>query len=916
MTADSTMDLRGEWAFSLRDRSLDDSILLPGTTDLRCKGEPNPRKETRCLTPAYPFVGEAWYEREITIPEEWVDERISLFIERTKSSKVWLDDEELGDISERLSTPHLYELPADMSPGRHRLTVMIDNEPRVMKDATHALSENTQGNWNGMIGRIELRAKSRVFIDRIKVTPDVERRRADVVVTVRNGSGRDWSGVTQLRAEAFNTDRAHTVPPRTVDVTVAAGESKVTVLSLEMGHGALLWDEFSPALYRLQAALKHGEKVLDTEIREFGMRSFSTEGLQFTINGRPTFLRGKHDACVFPETGHPPMDVAGWLRVMGIARDYGINHYRFHSWCPPEAAFAAADRLGIYLQPELSNGGPMKDDPAYGTALRKEAEQILSCYADHASFVMFSLGNELRSESDDLERLARDIHDMDDRPLHAWGSNNFFKEPKEHPGDDFWVTFRTRTEAAGNCRASYAHCDPPPGHIETDPPGTRHDYTACLSDVTMPVVGHEIGQFQVYPDFPREVPAFQGPMRPHSLKAFRDRAVKHGLSERDMKAMHAASGALAVLCYREDIEAALRTPNFGGFQLLDLQDYPGQGTAMVGVLDSFMESKGLITPEAWRRFCCETVPLARFDSYTWTREQRFEADLQVAHYGPAPLENATLSWHVTDENEAVICTGTTEPKTVACGAVADLGSIQLALDGLAAPARYTLRLALDGTAYSNDYPLWVYPGDNASDPSDPQGLSIAGRLNADTLAALEKGGTVLLTPSEDELVDSVGGLFQCDFWCFPMFKAGCERRGIPPSPGTLGIVCDPAHPLFAAFPTEVHSNWQWWHIVKNARPMVMDALPQDFKPVIAATDNVQRAHRLGLLIEARVGRGKLLICSVDREAIVRDPAGRQFWHALCGYMASKQFDPQRALEVSQLALLVRTEEQIGPSSTP
>lgn len=905
MKANSIMDLQGEWAFSLHDRSLDDSILLPGTTNLRCKGEPDPSRETRFLTPAHTYMGEAWYRREITIPDEWTDKRVILFIERTKSSTVWLDDTELGGIPERLSTPHVYELPADMSPGMHLLTVTIDNRPRLLKGSTHALSESTQGNWNGMIGRLELRAMSRVFIDRVKVTPDVEKRRAEVDVTVRNVSGHNWSGLIQLRAEAFNTERAHKVLPLTVDMTIAAGATEVGTLSLEMGDGVLLWDEFSPALYRLETVLKYGEEVLDTQVREFGMRSFSTKGLQFIINGRPTFLRGKHDACVFPDTGHPPMDPTGWLRVMGIARDYGINHYRFHSWCPPEAAFTAADRLGIYLQPELSNGSLMNNDPEREAALRGEAEEILSCYADHPSFVMFSLGNELRSEGDNLERLACDVRAMDDRPLHAWGSNNFFRDPREHRPDDFRVTFRTRRDSGGNCRASYAHSDPPPGHIETGPPGTRHDYTACLSGVSMPVVGHETGQFQVYANFPKEVPAFRGPMRPHNLQVFWHRAVELGFSQRDIEAMHAASGALAVLCYREDIEAALRTPNFGGFQLLDLQDYPGQGTALVGILDSFMESKGLITPEAWRRFCCETVPLARFDSYTWTRKQLFEADLQVAHYGPTPLEDAALSWHVTDGNGAVVASGTTGPQSVACGAVADLGSIELKLDALAAPAKYTLCLALDGTAYRNDYPLWVYPGKHRSDPTNQFDPVITGRLDADVLAALEKGAAVLLMPEKDELVDSVGGMFQCDFWCFPMFKAGSERRGMPVSPGTLGILCDPAHPLFAAFPTEYYSNWQWWHIVKNARPMVMDALPQDFKPVIAVTDNIQRAHRLGLVVEAKVGRGKLIICSVDREAIAKEPAGRQFLLALREYAGSGRFEPQQTLDVSQLALLVR-----------
>ena len=110
----------------------------------------------------------------------------------------------------------------------------------------------------------------------------------------------------------------------------------------------------------------------------------------------------------------------------------------------------------------------------------------------------------------------------------------------------------------------------------------------------MPAVVHEMGQWCVYPNFD-EVRKYTGPLKPKNFDIFHDSLAEHGMLDQWRDFLR-ASGKLQALCYKEEIEAALRTPGIGGFELLDLHDFPGQGTALVGVLDPFWESKGYITP--------------------------------------------------------------------------------------------------------------------------------------------------------------------------------------------------------------------------------------------------------------------------------------------------------------------------------
>jgi hypothetical protein len=155
----------------------------------------------------------------------------------------------------------------------------------------------------------------------------------------------------------------------------------------------------------------------------------------------------------------------------------------------------------------------------------------------------------------------------------------------------------------------------------------------------------------------------------------------------------------------------------------------------------------------------------------------------------------------------------------------------------------------------------------------------------------------------------VGGAFPTDFWCWPMFAKGAIAQGLEPAPGTQGFLCDPRHPALAAFPTEFHSNWQWWHIVKNSRPIILDETSPEYRPIVHVIDNFARNHKLGLLFEAKVGAGRLLVCASDLPALQDHPEARQLMHSLLCHVGSDRFQPAQTIEQETLAKILKAQSE-------
>ncbi len=825
------------------------------------------------LQPDKHYIGPAWYQRRVTVPETWAGKRIVLRLERCHwETRLWVDGEEAGGCNS-LSTPHEYDLSDRLSPGDHTLTLRIDNTVKIdVGENAHSVSDNTQTNWNGVIGEITLQVSDMVWIDDVQVYPDVPGKRAKVRVTIGNGRGGAVAGALVLEATTTTGDPPHAAPPVAQRFNVEKRQE--LEVDYALGEDARLWDEFSPNLYALTVTMAcDGGGPPDEQTVLFGLREFTADGTRFALNGRQVFLRGTLECCIFPKTGYPPTDVDEWLRILHAVRAHGLNHLRFHSWCPPEAAFTAADRLGFIFQVECPAWARIGDGKPIDDFIYAEGDRILRAYGNHPSFCMLAYGNEPAGphQGEFLTELIDYWRQKDPRRLYTGASGWPILDANE-----YHVTPKPRVHAWGEGLRS---------RFNAEPLQTRIDYRAFIEQHEAPVVSHEIGQWCVFPNL-REVAKYTGSLKAKNFEITRDLLeANHMLDQAEDFLM--ASGKLQALCYKEEIEAALRTPGMGGFQLLDLHDFPGQGTALVGVLDPFWEEKGYVSPEEYQRFAGHAVPLLRMDKCVWTTGETFAADAEMAYFGPDTVPGAAFRWRVEDEAKAVVASGGFEARDLPIGNALPLGRIEVPLAKVGAPCKLRVSISSDNPPCQNGWDLWVYPEQVETVP--PEGVHIAGELDEAAQAVLAAGGKVLLLPAPG----TVGGdgrgpvppAFSPIFW--NTFWTGFQP------PHTLGILCDAGHPALAAFPTEFHSNWQWWDAVHGGQFMILDGLPPALRPIVQVIDDWNTCRRLGLVFEARAAGGKLLVCGSDLTTdLARRPVARQLRHSLLAYMASDAFAPE------------------------
>ncbi len=584
------------------------------------------------LKPVKYYKGPAWYQKEFEIPESWKGKRIILFLERPHwETTVFVNGESAGS-ENSLATPHQFDISAQVRPGKNIVSIRIDNRMVVPVGVnSHSVSDHTQSNWNGITGEISLLSVSKQFIKDIRVFPDVEKKVARVIVSIKNSDNSEFKGKLRFRVESFNSERKQSFPSKNVTIVTNSGEQQV-VMNYKI-NDPQLWSEFSPSMYKVSVELT-GEKnkVIDSQTEDFGMREFKTNGSRFEVNGQQIFLRGTTECAIYPLTGYPPADVESWEKILKAVKDYGMNHVRFHSFCPPEAAFTAADKLGIYFHIECSSwanqGTSVGDGGEIDRFIYAEGDKILKEYGNHPSFCMLAYGNEPagKNQNQYLGKLLSYWKAEDNRRVYTSAAGWPII-----PENDFNLTPEPRIQHWGAGLKSI---------INSQPPQTMYDFGAYVSKYQVPTVSHEIGQWCVYPDF-KEIEKYKGVLKATNFEIFRETLEENNMGSQAEDFLM-ASGKLQVLCYKAEIEAALRTPGFAGFQILQLHDFPGQGTALVGILSPFFESKGYVTPEEFRMFCNETVPLARMKKMVYSNTESFQADIEIAHFGSSTLKNTEI----------------------------------------------------------------------------------------------------------------------------------------------------------------------------------------------------------------------------------------------------------------------------------
>lgn len=916
------IDLSGDWRFALDPKdtsaamkpeqwSFPDKIKLPGTVTGQGFGDepsfqtqwtgdgwryPDRFKEWQkpgnfkfpyFLQPPKHYTGPAWYQRELEIPEDWNGGAL-LYLERVHwKSSAWLDGKPIGRCYS-LGTPHQFELGA-ITPGKHIITLRIDNRIGDVNvgPLSHSITDHTQGNWNGVVGKIQVQRRPTSHIKQVKVFPATD---GSVKFLI--------SGTLDAEIKAASLRVEIDAPGDLAGVSAASGPiqrkedgSFELEMKAKLPTAPLQWSEFQANLYQASAGLySDNDAPQDAKQVTFGFRELGHKDGRISLNGIPIYLRGTLECCIFPLTGYPPTDVESWKRIVRICKAHGLNHIRFHSWCPPEAAFIAADELGFYYQIEACSWANQGEQIGSGwpldSWLEDESRRILDAYGNHPSFMLMAYGNEPTGPN--YKKWLQD-----------WVTRRKTEDPRRFyttaaawpimPGNDYHSSILPRIQGWSEALNSI---------LNGQAPQTNFDWSDFVAkDPDAPIISHEIGQWCVYPNFD-EIAKYTGYFKARNFEIFRETAKRAGLLEQS-KDFLMASGKWQAAAYKHEIEAALRTPAFGGFQLLDLHDFPGQGTALIGVLDAFWDEKGYISPEQYKRFCGPIVPLARLKKMVFTNAETMEANLEIAQFGPKDLAKISPAWSLTDAEGKSVAKGELPPRDLKTGALHALGTIRIPLAEVDAPAKLTLTVGATGEDFSNSWDVFVYPEKNA-DPSLTD-LMITRSLD-EAKDKLAKGGTVLWMPPAAQVRNDPAQPLISGF--SPIFWNTAWTEG--QAPHTLGILCDPKHPALASFPTDIHSNWQWWEIQKDAQPFILTDL-RKVKPIVQVIDDWFTNRKLGYVFEARVGQGKLLACSLDLETnLAGRPAARQLHSSLVSYIKSKSFAPAITLEMKQLDALLES----------
>ena len=874
--AQKTINLSGTWDFQL-DRSessnasqkYDDTIKLPGSILTNGKGDLpsidtkwtgslydssyyyNPYMEKYrhtgsikfpfFLTPEHYYVGYAWYRHNAEIPRMWKKNRVILFLERPHiETTVFVNGKEVGH-QMSLSVPHEYDITDYVKFGKNNsIAIKIYNgiENVGVGQDSHSVTDQTQGNWNGIVGKIELRSQKSIFT--VKTFPDLTTGNVKVLVNDKE----------------YNLKIDNPQP----------------------------WSEFTPILYT-RSIIYRGDTIPVT----FGFRKIEVKGRDIMLNGRPIYVRGTVENCNFPLTGYPPTDVESWKKIIQKCKDYGINTMRFHSYCPPEAAFIAADSLGFYLQPEgpswPNHGVKLNHGQHIDQYLTEETKKICDYYGNHPSFVMMAAGNE---------------------PAGDWVTwcNNWVNTMKEYDNRHIYCGASVGGGWAWDNLSEY--------HVKGGARGLDWDHNApqCTDDYfsqieyprnykgkepnNSPIIAHEQGQWCAFPDF-KERSLYTGPYKAKNFDIFEDLLDKNGMASQAEKFLY-ASGKLQVTAYKYEIERNLRTKDYSGFLLLGLNDYSGQGTALVGPLNVFWKEKGYVDSKEWKEFCGDIVPLAKFPKFVFQNTDTLNIPIEVYNASEGEIKDADIVYSIVDKdmhNDIIA----KYDATIKYGKNNEIRPISQQLNGIKTPSKLTLKVSVNGN--TNEWDFWVYPA--KVEIPKTKDIYITDTLDSKAIKILTNGGKVLITAGgKIRYGNDVKQTYLPVFWNTSWFKMR--------PPHTTGAYIMNNHPIFKDFTTDSWQNINWWELVNKAQIMNLQEFPEEYQPIYQPIDTWHVSRKLGMIVEANVLKGKLLMITFDiNNNLNKRIVARQLRKSILEYMSSNEFKPEITLDIKVIRDLFEKE---------
>ncbi|HEY5391776.1 MAG TPA: glycoside hydrolase family 2 TIM barrel-domain containing protein, partial [Hanamia sp.] len=605
------------------------------------------------------------------------------------------------------------------------------------------------------------------------------------------------------------------------------------------------------------------------------------------VNGNPVFFRLDINNISFPLTGYPPMDEASWEKLFRIYKSYGFNGMRCHSWCPPEAAFDAADKLGMYIEAELVWPWAWKTEktgtkaewiakgytdglgsnPSADIFVPEEMHWVVNTYGNHPSFAFFCIGNELGgSDFTIMEKWIKEIKNIDHRRLYAVSTARTITE-----ADDYNITHNI--PGVG-------------GTYGVDYNNTLSDHDKNYKRAKIPIIAHEIGQYLVYPVW-KNLKKYTGVLRPWDMLDYEKMAKENEIYNWD-SAYRQASGALQQLLYKSEFEDLYRTGYCAGYCVLDMEDYTGQGAALVGWLNDFYDSKGITTPQNVRMYNNDVVLLLRTKSFVFTSEDTLHASLQIANYSNKDLRG-NLHWEIKDQNGKIILKKTGRNIAAIHGRLTEIGSIDYLWKNAGNQAKeYTISLVFGEKLYSNEWNFFVYPHEK---PVEPGNILIANEWTKRVDEELASGGKVLLLAHNLGTTKTSHPIsFDPVFWSLGFFPQQEEQ--------TLGSLIENKNLLFKNFPTSYYTDWQWYTISKG-KYFYLKSFPRGYHSIVEPVPDFHNNERLGSLFEGKVSNGKLLVCGYDLTDS-SNIVGKQLMYSILEYMKSDAFHPAYSLQADSL----------------
>ncbi|CAN1548164.1 hypothetical protein MCEMSE15_02063 [Fimbriimonadaceae bacterium] len=854
------LDPKGEFSESQIKNVPTQSAMLPGSLDESGIGEVNLEQGyLGGLSRKVSYVGPAWFTKTVAVPDEIRNQTVELVLERCHwFSDLWVNGVHIGR-RESLSVAHHYEFELTES-EQVELTIRIDNTPIIpIGRIGHALTDWTQTNWNGIIGEMSIKS-----IDNGIKLKSVSRTQSDFSIRGK--------ATGEVHIALSGGETLYSKP-------TDSGEFQIDIPLNKLPE----WSDENPSLNHLRLA--SGTESCSLSL---GQRTFVAEGRFFKLNDQFVFLRGTLECCIFPKTGYPPMDTESWTGLFKRVKEFGVNHVRFHSWCPPEGAFLAADAVGVLLQVECplwTGHWALSSDPELMRFISEEAFRILEAYSHHPSFVLFCLGNEMSfyGEEPPVDELLHSLKAKYPHILFNFSSHGTHLSP----ACDYYVQADNGKPGAENEPLRGSTWFGVGSRFDREAPSSILNCDKAANQFDRPVIAHEVGEWAVFPDL-AEIPKYDGVLEPRNFKKIAEQLKERGMIDQAADFTN-ASGHLSAKLYKEEIETLMRTSNLAGYQLLGLSDFPGQGTATIGMLNAFWELKGFVSGEEFRRFVSPTVPLLSLPKFVWKRDEVLNGIVRIAHSGPSINEEVT--WSLFDENNQCLRYGSFGRFDIKAFNENEIGALEIALTDLPAPARFEVRVAVG--QHENVWTIWYFE----PEPELPEVTTtkVFHWYRADARQAILNGEKVWLRLNPSKSHMGIAGRFAPAFWSPIHFVEQV---------GTLGTLIQSEHPAFAEFPTENHSDWHWWEILMKSQSLNLSSFPAEFSPVLQVIDRYERNYKLGSIFEAKIGSASVLVTCIDFETPDRVVA-RQLERSIRSYLNSSSFSPQQTVELGQLDLLFR-----------